>query len=273
MTSTQTPARSISWKSILDVTTSLIVLAAAIAVLWRVFGPSKPEDVPGTPQVPVEPISIVGVATKGSPTAPIVIVEFSDFECPFCAKFAREILPQLEKDYVDTGKAMVAFRHLPLSIHPTAEPAARAAECAQQQDQFWKMHDELFLESGNLSAENLTKLATGIHLEPVAFKRCLDSDETRGKVLADADLAAMLEISGTPAFMIGSRTSAGSVKVLRVVRGAIPYPQFQRAVEDAMSANTNSAWPAAVGSLLTLAVVLAAVAAYRRRGRTTTASQ
>jgi len=89
-------------------------------------------------------ISIDDDAILGDPNAPVTIIEFSDFECPFCQRFFSETLSQIQKEYIDTGKARLVYRDFPLSFHPGAQPAAEAAECAKAQGKFWEMHDLIF---------------------------------------------------------------------------------------------------------------------------------
>ena len=127
--------RRFSWKTALDVFTSLVMIGAAVFLVTSNLSSrarSRPEL-----KVPEEPVSIEGAQSKGSPTAPVVMIAFADFQCPFCGRFAREVLPELEKDYLETGQVQLVYRHLPLPNHPLAIPAAQAADCAGQQGQFW----------------------------------------------------------------------------------------------------------------------------------------
>jgi len=93
-------------------------------------------------------ISESNIPAFGNANAPVTLVEFSDFECPFCQKYFSESYPQIKKDYIDTGKVKVVFKHYPLSFHPSAKPMAVAAECANEQGKFWEMHDKMFEEQG-----------------------------------------------------------------------------------------------------------------------------
>jgi hypothetical protein len=138
-------SRTGGWRATLDVVTAVALLLATVFVVWN-NAPSVRQLFGSDPArtripVPVDPIEIEGAATKGSSGAKIAIVEFSDFECPFCGAFSREILPTLDRDYIRPGKVKLIFRHLPLQIHPFAVRAAQAAECAEQQGRFWPLHD------------------------------------------------------------------------------------------------------------------------------------
>lgn len=104
------------------------------------------------PPLPAQPLSISDAVVKGSERAKVVLIAFSDFECPYCSRFAKDTLPVLDEKYVRTGRVRVAFRHLPIeSIHPTAFKAAEASECAREQGRFWEMHDRLFDQFKQLS--------------------------------------------------------------------------------------------------------------------------
>lgn len=131
--------------TILDVVTSLLLIVAASALIYRnvIVSPGPSASGPMV-EVPSEPLSIEGVPLKGSKSAKVVMIVYSDFECPFCGRFAREILPELERRYVATGEVAFVFHHLPLAFHPLATQAAVSAECAGQQGRFWEAHDLLF---------------------------------------------------------------------------------------------------------------------------------
>lgn len=138
-------------------------------------------------------MSLDGAATKGDRKAKVALIEYSDFQCPFCGRFARETLPQLDEKYVRPGKVLVAFRHLPLPIHALAQRAAEAAECAGQQNKFWLMHDFLFRDSGQLAESKLTSSAAGLGLNDGQFKACLEG-RTAAKARADAAFARAAEL-------------------------------------------------------------------------------
>jgi protein-disulfide isomerase len=118
--------------------------------------------------LPSEYIAMEGAHTKGSASAPAVLLVFSDFQCPFCGRFARETLSAIEREYVARGELLMAFRHLPLPIHPQAIAAAQSAECAGSQGKFWEMHDELFRRP-ELTPEQFTAAAQRCGAGPSAF--------------------------------------------------------------------------------------------------------
>lgn len=160
----------------------------------------------------------------GKADAPITIIEFSDFECPFCEKFYTETLPQLKKNYVDTGKAKIIYMDFPLSFHPEAQKAAEAAECFREQKGdagYYKMHDKLFENQASLSVENSKKWAKELGADSKKFDECLDSGKFESAVQADFSYGQSLGVSGTPSFFINGR----------FLEGAQPYSAFEQAIE------------------------------------------
>jgi protein-disulfide isomerase len=168
--------------------------------------------------------------TLGQADAPVTIVEYSDYQCPFCERHFNETLPRLIEDYVDTGKVRYVFKDFPLSqIHPQAEKAAEAARCARDvggDAVYWQMHDELFGNqdewSGNPDAAAVFKgYAADLGLDQAAFDTCLDSGRYAGAVQADLEEGAGFGVSGTPAFFINGQP----------VEGAQPYEVFVQVIE------------------------------------------
>jgi protein-disulfide isomerase len=156
---------------------------------------------------------------KGSPKALVTIVEFSDFQCPFCTR-VLPTLDRLVKEYPD--KVRVFFRHNPLPFHSDAPLAAQAAVAADKQGKFWPMHDILFKNQANLKREDLEKYAAEIGLNVAKFKQDIDSAETKKRVEDDLDVAKKVGVQGTPNFFINGRP----------LRGAMPYEQFKTVVDD-----------------------------------------
>ena len=145
---------------------------------------------------------------KGPATAPITIVEFSDFQCPYCSR-VNPTLKQVEEKYGD--KLRVVFRDFPLvQIHKDASKAAEAAQCAHDQGKFWEMHDKLFSNQSKLQVEGLKQSATEIGLDATAFNQCLDSGKFAAEVQKDAEEGASYGVTGTPAFFINGRMLSGA---------------------------------------------------------------
>jgi protein-disulfide isomerase len=159
------------------------------------------------------------------------VIEYSDFECPFCGRFALQTLPAIVKKYVDTGKLLVAFKHLPLeSKHPFALHAAEAAECSRRLGRFWEMHDALFEEPVMLQPESLRAKAKRIGLDSSRFDQCLKGGATT-RVKQDLSEAQAFAITGTPTFIFGVVETPSRLKALRRQSGAIPVEAFERIVD------------------------------------------
>ena len=168
-----------------------------------------------------------GTHTLGSDDAPVRIVEFSDFECPFCARFHEGTLPLLKERYIDTGLVHFSYRHLPLEfIHASARGAAIASECAAQQQQFWPYHDVLFEDISRWSGGGepaLVAIAAEIGLNESAFSACIKDDSGELGDIVDRDLAAAESagISGTPSFSVNGQ----------VISGAQPFAAFASIID------------------------------------------
>jgi len=157
----------------------------------------------------------------GSKDAKVTIVEFSDFQCPFCARFHSQTFPQLKKEYIDTGKVRYVYRDFPLSFHQHAMNAAIAAECADEQGKFWEYHDKLFQNQRALDDSSLKRYAEEIGLDTSKFNSCLDNKETASEVNKDVQDGQRYGVSGTPTFFING------VKLV----GAQPYSAFKQVVD------------------------------------------
>src|SRR5688572_11937738 len=131
---------------------------------------------PAADALPANPVNIAREPFKGAPNAKVAVIEFSDYQCPFCSRYVTESLPQLAKEYIDTGKVKYVWRDLPLDFHKQAFKAAEAAHCAGEQGRFWEMHDVLFANQKNLMPEDLTRHAAGLQLDASQFQQCLSSD-------------------------------------------------------------------------------------------------
>ncbi|MFH1401034.1 MAG: thioredoxin domain-containing protein [Nanoarchaeota archaeon] len=160
-------------------------------------------------------------AVRGDAKAPITIVEFSDYECPFCARFYTQTLGQIETNYIDTGKAKLIFRDFPLSFHPQAQKAAEAAECAGEQGKYYDMHDLLFGSGVAGGVDGFKQYAADIGLDTTAFDTCLDSGKMAAETAKDMQDGAAAGISGTPGFIINGRQ----------ISGACPFATFQAALD------------------------------------------
>jgi protein-disulfide isomerase len=155
--------------------------------------------------------------SKGATKAAVTIVEFSDFECPFCSR-VQDTLKQIGERYA--GDVRIVFKHLPLEGHRNSLPAARAAYCAGEQDRFWQFHDALFA-SRNLSADLFYKLAADLGLGREKFTACVNAERSRIAVVKDIETAKRYRIDSTPSFLINGK----------LVKGALTFSDFQSLIE------------------------------------------
>ena len=165
----------------------------------------------------------------GRTDAPVTLVEFSDFQCPFCKRFHTEAYAELKKNYIDTGKVRFISRDLPLDFHPFSMKAAEAARCAGDQGKYWEMRDTLIANSATLSDDMISKSAEGLAIEMDEFHSCISSEHHKSEIQKDADDAASVQISGTPSFVL-ARSAKDKLDGVKIV-GALPYAQFQTAID------------------------------------------
>jgi len=184
-------------------------------------------------------VSLDDDPVKGNPDATVTIVEFSDFQCPFCKRFHETTMPLIQENYIDTGKVKFVYRDFPLpSIHPNgAIPAALASECADEQGMFWEYHDKLFENQKNwelLAAEDVAKefkaYSQELGLKTNQFNDCLNSEKYLDEVQKDYQDAVSYGITGTPGFFIGNE-EIGYMKLT----GAQPYSAFQRVLDQMLA--------------------------------------
>lgn len=180
-------------------------------------------------------VSVAGKQTRGDKNAKLTLIEFTDYECPFCGRHSRDTAPQILKNYVETGKIRYVFNDLPLAMHAHARKAAEAALCANDQGKYWEMHDLLFSNQQALDNANLSAYATKLGLNLPAFQKALESGKYAAKVSANEAEAARLGFSGAPSFAIGlTQPNDGAVKVIKTIVGAQSYANFEREFADAL---------------------------------------
>ena len=186
----------------------------------------QPAPTPVKTQQPLKiQVSTDDDPVKGSNDAPVTMIEFSDFECSFCALFYLQTLPQIEENYIQTGKVKFVYRDYPLSFHPHAQTAAEAAECAKEQEKYWEYHDKLYNNINDLDNESLKQYAKDLGLDITQFNECLDSGKMASEVEKDFQDGASYGISGTPTFFINGV----------MVVGAKPYEVFQQVIEQELN--------------------------------------
>ena len=159
---------------------------------------------------------------RGEEDAPVTMIEFSDFQCPFCGRFFTQTLPLIEEQYLKTGKVKFVYKDFPLeSIHPMALPAALAARCAGEQGKFWEYHDIIFENQALLSDSSLKQWASDLGLNTGDFNSCLDSQKYLSEIRKDLQEGEAAGIRGTPGFLINGQ----------LISGAQPFNVFQQAIE------------------------------------------
>ena len=222
----------------------LIVAAFAIGSMWTELkglkknqGTAQPQA--QAPQAPAEPTEVTPeiwqeitsnpVAVKGTEAAKVTLVEFTDYQCPFCKRYVDDTLAQIEKDYVATGKVKYMIRDLALSFHPNAQKAAEAARCAGAQGQYWAMHDLLFKnQDAWVAVTNPLSLFSGYAansgLNAANFTSCLNNNAQKAAVESDIALAGKAGLGGTPSFVINGK----------ILVGAQPYAQFKAVIDAAL---------------------------------------
>ncbi|MBN1916061.1 DsbA family protein [Candidatus Dojkabacteria bacterium] len=205
-----------------------------------VIGNVEGEVAPVEPEEPIiTTISIDDDAILGDPNAKVAIVEFSDYECPFCKRHWEETYSEIVKNYVDTGEVIIVFRDFPLSFHdPAATREAYAAECAREQGNdktYYKMHDKIFETSiGNgagISDDTMRSLAEGIGIDGNKLIDCMNSGKYADEVQKDLSEGSVAGINGTPGFVIGKLGSDGMVTGT-IVSGAQPYTSFESIIKE-----------------------------------------
>jgi len=206
-------------------------IAVELAEEGRLAEAFTPPDEP-EPQEPAGPqdVPIDNAFSIGDPNAPVTIVEYTDFQCPFCSRHFQETYPQIRENYVDEGLVHYVFKDFPLNnIHPQASLAAQAARCAGDQESFVEMHDLLFARQNEWSGKSPTDIFAGyaeeLGIDRAAFEQCLADGTHADAVDADLQEGVQLGVTGTPAFFINGYP----------VSGAQPYSLFERAIESLMA--------------------------------------
>ena len=189
---------------------------------------------PSKPAFKPTDITIDGAPVLGAEDAIVTLVEFSDYDCPFCRRHKDQVMPDLIRNFVDTGKLKYVMREFPLAMHPNAKGAAQAALCAGDQDQYWQMHDMLFANQRNLTVENLKAFAVELGLHSTVFDTCLDDGKYAKQVSDDLTAGSRMGITGTPAFVVGltDPKDPNKAKVTEFISGAQSLEKFSQVIED-----------------------------------------
>lgn len=211
--------------------------SAAIQQLGDVAAP-QPSDNPSSGPVKV---SIDDDPVLGDKNAPLTLIEFSDYECPFCKRAFDQTLPELKKNYIDTGKVKLVYRDFPLSFHANAEKEAEAAECARAQGNdatYFKFHDQIFTQTTangtGLALTQLPVIAKDLGLNVNQFQQCLDSGKFKDEVAKDLADGTAAGVSGTPSWIIGESSKDGMITGDLIV-GAQPFAAFKAVIDEKLN--------------------------------------
>ena len=187
----------------------------------------KQQKPPGPPEPTKAKLNMTGAQMLGSPNAPITMVEFTDYQCPFCQRFHTTVFNEIKKNYIDTGKVRFYSRDLPLdSMHPNAIRAAQAARCAIEQGQFWQLRDIMGANPAKLDMDSILADAASLKMDTGKLRSCIESDKYKQAIQTDVLEAMKIGADGTPTFVIGKSTSDGVDGEVMV--GAMPYELFDR---------------------------------------------
>lgn len=185
-------------------------------------------------------VSVDDDPVLGDKNAKVTLIDFSDYECPFCKRYFDDTYSQIKKDYVDTGKVKIVFRDLPLPFHQNAHKEAQAAECARDQGGdavYYKYHDEIFKRTTSngtgLALTELSVIANDLGLNGATLQSCLDSNKYKSEVDKDLADASAVGANGTPTFFIGKSTSNGVIVGSKLV-GAQPYSAFKLIIDQVL---------------------------------------
>ena len=181
-------------------------------------------------------VSVADQPSRGNAKATVVLVEYSDFQCPYCARYVRDTLPKINQDYVDIGKVRYVFKQFPLEgLHPNAMGAAIVASCAATRGKFWELHDRFFANQNALDVPSLMSAAAQFGVSDAAFKSCVEGKAPAASIRTAREEAVSFGFTGTPGFLVGTMGADGRVHALRRLYGANPYSLFQSAIDDMLA--------------------------------------
>ena len=205
----------------LEVLANGAIVVVAVLLLWTQV--IMPDPAVGDPVEVLDDLTMsVSMLTKRVGTAERVLVEFSDFQCPYCAEYALYEFPRIKRELVDTGIVSYGFLHFPLNgIHPEAAVAGAAAECGGRQGRFWEMHDRLFGSQDQLSYGEFLNHSHAIGLDEMAFEECLLGEDATAAVEADLQQGLALGVRATPTFFLGKVGADGVVELTRRIGGQV----------------------------------------------------
>ncbi len=181
-------------------------------------------------------LDLTGAQFRGSKTSQVVLVEYSDYECPFCIRHFTQVLPQIDAAYIQTNKIRYTFRDFPIDqLHPESIRAHVASHCATEQGKFWELHNRLFTKAGTHQPADLLARAKEAGLNASTFSACVAADKYSASIRQSTASAISMGADGTPFFIVGIMDGNNSMKPLGKLPGAMPYGQFQAAIDAALA--------------------------------------
>jgi protein-disulfide isomerase len=212
-----------------------VTQAALVAKLGGSNGAAAAQTQRQRPALPAS-IDLTGFPFKGSPSARVALVEFSDYECPYCIRHFQQTMPEIQRTYIDTNKIRYVFRDFPIDeLHPESIRAHVASHCAAEQNKFWEMHDRLFSAPGSHKPEQLKERAREAGLNAAAFDACVAADKYSAAIRKSTAYAFTLGASGTPFFVVGKfDPSTNQLTPTQAIYGAYPFANFQQVIEGAL---------------------------------------
>lgn len=224
------PMTAAQGEAILKELRSIRLLLEKQGNLPRGSATAKPQQ-----QKPVQ-VTISGQPVLGSQDAELVLVEFSDYQCPYCRRFHLNTFPRIRKNYIDTGRLRYVAMDLPLSFHANAKTAANAAHCAGDQGKFWELRHLLIENAAKLTRVDIESYAAQLQIDMPLFRQCLNEETHQPGIDKDMLSAEKAGISGTPSFVLGRDAGTTAVKGKKLV-GAQPYASFELLIEGLLKKN------------------------------------
>jgi protein-disulfide isomerase len=216
--------------------TELADVKRQLGEVLRSMPPRPVQDASTRPAVRVH-TSVRDAPVVGRADAPVTLVEFSDYQCPYCRMFFSDTFPTLKREYIDTGKLRYVFQDYPLDqIHSQASKAAEAAHCAGEQGKYWEMHDLLFQNPRTLASPQLSEHARNLDLDGAAFDACLESSKYAARIKESQSNGAAAGVLGTPGFIL-AKTQPGDSVEGTPVRGAQPVDAFRKLIDELLAEN------------------------------------
>jgi protein-disulfide isomerase len=197
----------------------------AIRQLLEKQGPKEEKE-----QITRAKLNLEGFAMLGSKNAPLTVVEFTDYQCPFCQRFHVQAFPELKKNYIDTGKVRFYSRDMPLDFHSNALRAAQAARCANDQGQFWTLRDVMGSNPDKLDLDNILRFAGDLKMDTAGLRTCIEGEKYKNAVQTDVMEAMKIGANATPTFVIGKSTPEGVDGELMI--GALPFVMFDMKLKE-----------------------------------------